>query len=496
MTEVGEAAATPAKGDKSKGDPVLISVRILDGSDTKVLAADRRQFVNLPRDAKWVDAAAGPKNIDRLHIKLRVLIAFDRPGAHSFKLRLIPDSTNVVYTGAEKGRNPLFKFQDQDKSYTTDGNGKKIVPLDDFFLDVAGGHLFTLEAEDSKGNKVQSTEVEVSRLFYFQELKMTGASCATTVSPLVSEFSSNFMVVSQLASAAMTRVENVSRKPADNAALMSAARAAYGGSTAPSKEPYVVAVAYTDHLAVMAGGQTITKANVIVGPRAALNPVPIPIVNAAGKNKYLWKGIVTGESWFVSAVYQANPVTPSAPLPSGAGGPPPTPVVAPPVNMTAADFTAVPESTAYPDRSRSVTVDVSGLPPGRGTITLTVNWVDMMRGGLSYGGGNLIAVCTRAWWVTKNNTSQNQIMIHELGHKVGMVSPGTGKLPDKPAKHYTGRGHRGDHCHQGIPLATTFSSTTGTTCVMFGATNGVSTFCSDCSPAVVKMDVSDGWSAF
>jgi hypothetical protein len=32
--------------------------------------------------------------------------------------------------------------------------------------------------------------------------------------------------------------------------------------------------------------------------------------------------------------------------------------------------------------------------------------------------------------------------------------------------------------------------------VMFGATNGVSAFCSDCAPVVQKVDVSDGWSAF
>ncbi|MCH9680711.1 MAG: hypothetical protein K0V04_04685 [Deltaproteobacteria bacterium] len=495
MTEVGEAAATPGTGDEAKADPTLVSARILDGSDTKVLAADRRQFVNLPRDAKWVDAAAGPKNIDRLHIKMRVLITFDRAGAHNFKLKLVPDSTNVVYTGAEKGRNPLFKFQDQEKSYTTEGDGTKIVPLDDFFLDVAGGHLFTFEAEDDFGNKVQSTEVEVSRLFYFQELKMTGSPCATTVSPLVSEFSSNFMVIHPLPSVPMTRIENVSRSAADNAALKSAARTAYAGSTAPSKEPYAVAVAYTDHLAVMTAGHVVTKANIIVGSHATINPVPIPIVNAAGRNKYLWKGIVTGEKWFVSAVYQSDPVVPPSPVPAVPGAPPPVAVAPPPVPMTEADFTPVPDSPRYPDRCKSVEVDVSKLPRGRGTITLTVNIVDMMRGGLAYPGTNLVVVCTKAWWVPKNTTDQNQIMIHEVGHKVYMVSDGTGKLPDKPAKHYTGRGHRGDHCHQGIALATTFSSTTGTTCVMFGATNGVSTFCSDCSPAVVKMDISDGWSA-
>jgi hypothetical protein len=478
MTEIGEAAGAGGTGDSpAEVDPVLVSVQILDGGDKKVLTADRRQFVNLPRDAKWVDAANGPKTEDRLDIKVRVLVTFSKPGAHSFKLRLIPDPTNVAYTGAEKGRNPKFKYQDQDKSYTTEADGTKIVPMDDVFIDVAGKHLFVFEGEDGKANKVQSDSLEVVRFIYLQELKMTGAAAATTLGTLVAEFTGNGLVVSPLPSATMTRVENVSNSATDTSTFQTAARTAYAGSTAPSKQPYVVAVAYTDHLAVKDASQTVAKAGIVVGPTAPVPKVKIPIVDASGGAKYLWKNIVTGEGWFVSASYD-----------DGAGGTP--------VAIDEAKCVAVPIATTVPDMCREVEVDVSGLTDGTGKITLVVNWVNRMRGGLSFPGGNLIVVCTRAWWQTKDTTSQNQTMVHELGHTVGMVSPGTGKLPDKPAKHYTGRGHIGDHCHQGIALAATFSSTTGTTCVMFGATNGVSAFCSDCAPVVQKVDVSDGWSAF
>lgn len=478
MTEIGEGAGAGGTGDKvEEVDPVIVSVQILDGGDKKVLTADRRQYVNLPRDAKWVDATNGPKTEDRLDIKVRVLVTFSKPGAHSFKLRVLPDSTNVAYTGGEKGRNPKFKYQDQEKSYTTEADGTKIVPLDDVFLDVAGKHIFSFEGEDGKGNKVQSDTIEVVRFFYLQELKMTGASCAGSIATLVAEYNGNGIVVSPLASVSMTRVENVSDTAADNTAFETAARTAYAGSTAPGKQPYVVAVAYSDHLAVKDAAQTVTKTGIVVGPTAPNTKVKINIVDATGGNRYLWKNIVTGEGWFVSASYTAD----------AAGSTP--------VAIEEAKCTAVPVSTAVPDMCRQVEIDVSGLTDGTGTITLVVNWVNRMRGGVSKG-GNLIVVCTRAWWRTESTASQNQVMVHELGHKIGMVSPGTGKLPDKPAKHYTGRGHRGDHCHQGIALATTFSSTTGTTCVMFGATNGVSAFCSDCAPAVQKMDISDGWSAF
>ena len=86
-------------------------------------------------------------------------------------------------------------------------------------------------------------------------------------------------------------------------------------------------------------------------------------------------------------------------------------------------------------------------------------------------------------------------MVHELGHKFGMVTDGTGKKPDKPAKYYTGKGHMGPHCHKGLPVKASYSSDAGA-CVMFGATNAPKAFCNHCTPAIRKMDLSTGWSAF
>jgi hypothetical protein len=124
-----------------------------------------------------------------------------------------------------------------------------------------------------------------------------------------------------------------------------------------------------------------------------------------------------------------------------------------------------------------------------------------MRGGLSFGGGNLICVCTVAWWSKESTSGQNETMIHEMGHKVGMVVKGTGKDPDKVATWYdNSKGHVGNHCHNGLPAAQKRYDNKGdgkkATCVMYGAGNGVSAFCGNCSPAVRKQDVSGGWSAF
>jgi type VI secretion system secreted protein VgrG len=144
-----------------------------------------------------------------------------------------------------------------------------------------------------------------------------------------------------------------------------------------------------------------------------------------------------------------------------------------------------------------VDVDVTGLPAGTGTVTITVNWVDRMRAGLA-SSGNLVIICTRAWWQNESTANQNQVMIHEIGHMFGMVADGSGKLPNQTAKQYSARGHRGSHCYSGLTLRATFASgsNSASDCVMFGSTNGKAAFCSHCAPAVRKIDICDGWPRF
>jgi hypothetical protein len=134
-------------------------------------------------------------------------------------------------------------------------------------------------------------------------------------------------------------------------------------------------------------------------------------------------------------------------------------------------------------------------------LTLKVDWVNRMRGGLSFPNGNLICVCTRAWWKTESTADQVQVMIHEMGHKVGMVPDGTGVLPDKPATYYDAKGHVGPHCHEGIPAGQakydSRADGNASKCVMYGATNGKTAFCAkNCAPVIKKVDLTAGWPAF
>jgi len=478
----GEVEPCP---QKSQEDANIISIEYLNGDDTTELGTDDKHFVNLPRDAKWVDGTH-VMNIDRLGQKTRFKVRFNKPGQHGFKVIQNPDADNIEYSDAEKGRNDNFKFMGDEKSYTTKGDGTKIVEAD-FFISSAGKDKYSLVGRDDYGTPdVNSHTIESHRLIYYLEIKMRGlTSIATGLGTFEAEYAKHHITMVSAGSVEMDHMPNVGNiAPNDSDNFKIKARTVYDGSGQSIKEPYLVAIGYTDHLGVKNPNRTVLKANVEVGPgKPAVDLVPrgAGLTSAAEKDRYLWKNIVPGEKWFISAQF----------LPDGGT------VGADEVNIPEPDCEAIPVNEATPDRCKKVRVKVSDLAAGTGTITLKINWVDRMRGGLSFGGGNLICVCTRSWWRNKSTDSQNETIIHEMGHKIGMVADGTGKLPDKVATHYTGKGHVGGHCHNGLSAElASYSGVHGSTCTIFGATNGVAVFCDNCKPAVRKMDVSEGWSAF
>ena len=155
--------------------------------------------------------------------------------------------------------------------------------------------------------------------------------------------------------------------------------------------------------------------------------------------------------------------------------------------------------------------------------------------------GTLICVETKA--DTNNNEIQsdeiqNSILIHEMGHKIGMVPDGSDL--DEGKYHYTNKGHVGGHCGrikksrkntdfiskrelesiEDMTKYPSYSYTHKTTikipvCVMFGGggyfyeyyygpsggsikkeKKSVKKFCASCSEAVKKIDLSEGWKSF
>jgi hypothetical protein len=472
--EVGEPVASVPAGEAPETVARIVSVAFLDGDDATELAGPAKHFVNLPRDARWVDGTH-VTTIDRLTQKTRFKVRFDQPGTHTFKVKYAQGPNNIAYSTPEKNRNENFKHQDQERTYTTASDGTKII-RNEYFVSAGSVNEWHLVAKDNQGNEVRSTSLTTHKLVYYVEVKMTGlASVANSLAVMTAEHSRHNIALVGLPSVNMPHFANLT--DANMPQFLNSARTAYNGSQGPTKAPYAVAIVYTDHIADRESDKEVSKPNVPVGP--GMPDVTVDIVDPTNsQRRYLWHKIVQNEGWFVSCTF----------LPSGG-----TPGQHE-VQLAEADCTRVP-GTTIPDRSSQVTVRVSGLPPGTGTLTLKVNWVKRMRSGVSMS-GNIVLICTRSYWAPLSTVQQNEVMVHELGHQFEMVADGTGTGPDKVPTQFSGRGFFGSHCFDGLPDQPDYTNATGGTCVMFAKTNNISTYCANCTPAVRKQDFSRGFTAF
>jgi hypothetical protein len=444
-----------------------------------------KQFVNLSESDSFVDGKIVP-NVYRAGNQIRLKVIFNKPGTYSFMVKCEPLDGNAQYTPGELARNARFAYQKEQKSYTTGSDGSLALPLEDFFVGAAGKDKYVFRATDASGVTVSTGNLEVHRLIYYVELKMRSlTSCATSLALVEQVYAKHHIKLLKLPAVEMAYMPNIGQNDGDT--FEADAKRAYSKSLAVGKQPHVIAIAYTGHLAVKEENYRVRK-SVAVGPGSApalitiaaepdaSSPIPEPY--------FLWQGLGPGESWFVSARFIK------------AGG-----SAADAISIPVEKCTPLPSNSAIPQRANAVRIDVSALPLATGKIYLVVNIVDRMRGGISFYGGNLICVCTKAWWSTFGTKMQNEVIVHELGHKMGMAADGSRKLPDKTVSWYDdAKGHRGNHCFYGLSATQvrydSSADLSRSKCVMYGATNDLSDFCVNCAPAVCKVDLSDGWDPF
>jgi len=466
-----------AKVEKEEASASIVSIGILD-ENNNLVSGTSKQFVNLPKEQKYVEGTV-IKHTGVLSQKLKCKVKFNRSGSHKFKVKLLPDTNNTVYTDSEKSHNANFKYQEDTLEFTTDSNGEKIIEDNNLFVSPAGGDKFKLSAwaTDDVNKTVQSVEIQNERIMYYVEVKMTGlTTCANSLNVFINEYIKHGITFQGLPEESMPYMENIGAN--DGNTFKSNVQSAYNASQGPDKNPYCIAVAYTDHLAVKDANEEIPCTNVQGGASA---PVNISIQDGSGKQYALWHNIVTTEDWFVECYFVKN------------GGTVATDKVA-----ILKDKCTPVQTPGYPTGYfGNVNIDVSGLPSEIGTITLKINRVNRMRAGLSFGGTNIVAICTKAWWQVITTQNQNEVIVHEVGHQFKMVVDGSGILPEKTANFYDStKGHVGSHCHTGIPAGQarydSQADLTLSLCVMYGATNNHSDFCSDCAIAVKKIDLSNG----
>lgn len=452
----------------------IVSISWLDGDDNSEVSTET-QWVNLPKEAKWVDGT-DIKNEDRLGMKPRLKVKFDINGNHPFKVKLLPPTGTAAYTDTEKARNSNFRYTEIEENYTTDADGTKIID-GDFELVAGGGYEFQAQAKDERDNIVNTGNLITKRMFFYVEARMSGlTSILGSTAPVEAEYHNHFFKLKKQSPVSIARQNNIGTGAESDTLANNVTAAVNGDAAIREKKPYLLTVAYTDHLAVKNANVTISKNAVNVGPGRPR--VTIPIVARGLRSphsvatRYLWHDLVPGESWFVEAKFYKN-----------GGG-----------------VTAIPASKVahkgVGDFWNEVEVDVTGLTAGVGRIEIKVNVVDRMRGGLAISGANT-CVCTRAWWRNQSDSKQECTIIHELGHKIGMVADGSGNRPDKVATHYSGKGHVGDHCYKGCAAGQVSyddsASLRASQCVIFGAVNQKNAYCTNCEKAVKKLDINAGW---
>lgn len=443
------------------------------------------QWVNLIKHSTYVeDDIASEHRIGRFKVKCK----FSKAETALIKLRIVAEgSDNSVYTQSEERRNLNYKLIKSQPKITTGETESEIDQ--DFWLPAGGGNKYKVEALHN-GKVVASTKIiESRRRLYYQIITMKGLKIPASFSAFEDEYWNEakkyYIQLKNIGNAEIDLIENIGSN-ADTNVLRERVKAVYEGKydygTPGSYKTFTTSIVFTDHLAVKDGGKTLRFT--INGNFAKGSTLTIPIKYATrGKpvrKHYLWRDLVTGEGPNISVNFTDN---------NGASH-----NVTADVSLGAVEVGASGISTLKLDTSNFPDSFFSDAT-NSGSLTVTVDAVNRMRAGIALG-DNVIVICTKAWWRDTPTDKMIDVMVHEVGHKVGMVSDGTGKKIDTTSTHYTGQGHRGGHCSNGYSYdagTSVWSAGAGSKCTMYGSTNGVREFCDKCEPAVRKTDCDVEW---
>lgn len=443
------ATATPG-GPAGAARPRVVAIAWLEGGNER---GDVTQWVNLPAEQRFVDAARGHvgglAHADRLGREPRFRVRFDRPGAHAVRIWVEAAAGNAVYSSDELGREPAFAARLDDVSATTGADGT--ATLRSFRLSPAGLDRFRLHAIDDQGGEVTSGWLTTRRLLWIVSIHMEGLPPPPLLPDRYASIGVDFVILE--GDRHIPYAPNVFREMPPRQSPIGAN--AYSEDRL-EHEVSGVARRTAGHLAPYAFGYaTIDRAVDAVVLELPATPVQTPTTTlelsrllSPGRpvRAYLWRDLNAAapgapgapavgpehdrDRWFVGGTF-----TPTGGRPSPLD----------PSRVTAA------EAAGDPPRSASrVQVDTRGLGPG--TVLLTVRVCGANRCGASWPRSPAAFVAQRSG-VRPNSVAH--VVSHELGHKLGL-SPGgredsnrtPGSSLDAGPTHYVASGV---HCHTGTP---------------------------------------------
>ncbi|MGX9689216.1 type VI secretion system Vgr family protein [Achromobacter anxifer] len=449
------------------------------------------QYVNLQEeDEVWNDGQA-LDSLDRQTNKPRIRVRFNKAGQHRFTVKVSPRAGNAVYSAREQSRQPLYREPTpRSYSYVTDADGTKVV--NNITLPAAGLNTYTFEVIDDKNQTIATEQVETARRLYLQEIMLPGPETLARrhgFQPTATEYARHGVDIVQLPPVSARGDANSDVFTDDGyERLRRLAASVYPSSQGPDREPYTLVVCHLDRLASMLPVQPI-YVQASAGPGAADKQVQF--VNADGTLSFLWHHIEPGVDWYVDGQFEYT--DPAAGIRH--------------VPIPKDRMTPLPYDPAKPKACDALNIRMAGLVPvtTAGKIILKVRLMESSAGGVAFPGTNLLGVAAMDPWEPNTLDYQQQTLVHEIGHLIGMVPSGpewvrahpdeadmdSSKL-DKGQYFYS---QFGNHCHFGLPASEADPSHVGS-CVMFGGDCVSIRFCAGCAQAVRKTDMSNGWPSF
>lgn len=484
-------AARPAGQDAGGGGDAGTAPSASTPSAYQARNGAKLQYVNLAEPSeRWNDGQA-LNSLDRQTNKPKIHVRFSKAGQHRFTVKVSPRPGNAVYSAREQSRQPLYREPNQRSySYVTDADGTKTV--DDIALPAAGLNTYLFEVVNDKNQIISTEVVETVRRLYLQEIMLPGPEALPRphgFQPTATEYARHGVDVVQLPPVSTPGDANSDVFTEEGEArLRQLAGSVYARSQGPSRAPYTIAVCHVDRLASMLPVQPI-YVQASAGPGAADREVQF--VGADGTVSFLWHNIEPNVDWFLECLFEYT--DPAAGVRR--------------VPVPRDRLTPLPFDAAEPKACHAVNIRLAGLVPipATGRLILRVRLMESAAAGVAFPETNLLCVAALSPFEPVTMNYQQETLVHEIGHLIGMVPSGpewarshpdeaemdSSKL-DKGPFFYS---QMGNHCHFGLPASQADPTHTGA-CVMFGGDCQSIRYCVHCAKAVRKVDMSRGWPSF
>ncbi len=418
--------------------------------------ADIEQWVNLTANNKWI--GDGLTERARMGEIVRLRIRFAQRRRASAWVTKTPDGDNASYSATERRKRLGFRVGGYSRRRVVTNN-RGVLDLT-IRVSLAGGDSFSLEVEDRQGNTVQSDNLLTRRKLYFQVIRMAGVTAvsAADVTGMKNEFWNEaekiyIKMIEHTPGQTITARRNFNDEDAAvNREVLRLTRAQYSRS----KNPYSFAV-----LVVKRNGIPQDEDNTdfaVLGPSNTWSIFT---------NNVLFDVVDPAENYYNSLVWQPD---------GGASQ-------------------QIPKSRLTRVGNNQIDIDTTGYTQGLGNLTYSMRVLGINGRGFSNAANNFTVVAAEdsATGAAVPSGEIMAVLIHEIGHKIGMVpGPQGNRTLDQQSTYYDGRGHSGGHCFHGAGLLPTYSGVGGISpdCTMFGDTRAsVSSFCSDCRTSIRKLDL-------